>query len=161
MTAFGRKGGRWVAAQVVLLAAIAALGPSGAVRPAHWISTLAGGFVIASGLAVLAAGLRALGRRNLTPLPEPRAEAVLVTHGIYARVRHPIYSGVMLAALGWALAWQSLPAGILAVLLPAFFAAKARNEEARLRQRFPDYARYEREVPRFVPRLRVRKNAAL
>ena len=58
----------------------------------------------------------------------------------------------MLASLGWALIWQSWQAFIASQVLIPFFHAKARREERWLREQFPDYADYERRVPRFIPR---------
>jgi protein-S-isoprenylcysteine O-methyltransferase Ste14 len=96
--------------------------------------------------------------RNLTPFPQPRTGAELVQHGIYTRVRHPLYAGVMTVALGWALIWQSVPSLLAALVLVPFFHAKTRREERWLCARFPDYADYMKRVPRFVPRLRPRAN---
>ena len=95
-------------------------------------------------------GVIVLGK-NRTPFPQPRAGSELVQHGIYARVRHPLYTSVMLASLGWALIWQSVAAFCASLVLIPFFHAKARREEEFLRQTFPDYADYARRVPRFLP----------
>ena len=72
-------------------------------------------------------------------------------HGIYSVMRHPLYTSVMLASLGWALLWQSGPALVAALLLAPFFDAKARREERWLAERFPDYGDYQRRVARFLP----------
>jgi protein-S-isoprenylcysteine O-methyltransferase Ste14 len=77
----------------------------------------------------------------------------LVQRGIYARVRHPLYTSVMLASLGWALIWQSGSSLLAALALVPFFHAKARREERWLCETFPDYADYASRVPRFIPRL--------
>ena len=102
------------------------------------------------GAGVALAGAMALGR-NLTPFPKPSDSAQLVRHGIYAVIRHPLYTSVIAVALGWALVWQSWPALLVAVMLVPFFHAKARHEERWLREKFPDYADYERRVRRFIP----------
>jgi protein-S-isoprenylcysteine O-methyltransferase Ste14 len=81
-----------------------------------------------------------------------------VQHGIYARVRHPLYTSVMLASLGWALIWQSWPAFFAALALLPFFHAKARREEQWLSAQFPGYPDYARRVPRFLPRLALTAN---
>ena len=68
------------------------------------------------------AGVRAL-RRNLTPYPKPLEDSKLVQHGVYGLVRHPLYSSLMFASVGWALLWRSWPglaaAGALTLLLHA------------------------------------------
>lgn len=112
-----------------------------------------GSALLAAGGGIGWAGAAALGR-GTTPLPKPPEQARLVRTGIYARVRHPLYTSVMLLALGWALSWQSWPSGLAALALIPFFHAKARREERWLRAQFSDYADYEQRVPRFVPRLR-------
>ena len=106
-------------------------------------------FVIALGCGF--AGTVALGR-NLTPFPKPSAHTQLVQGGIYGLMRHPLYTAVFCASVGWALVWQSWPA-LLARCLRAgkFFDAKARHEERWLRQQFPEYADYEQRVRRFIP----------
>ena len=112
-----------------------------------------GGALLATAAVFGLAGVAALGW-GTTPLPKPAQQARLVQTGIYARVRHPLYTSVMLATLGWALIWQSWPSFVAALTLIPFFHAKARREERWLRARFPDYADYERRVPRFFPSFR-------
>ena len=91
------------------------------------------------------------------PGPEPDAvsqtirEQPLVQTGIYGLIRHPLYTAVFCGSVGWALVWQSWPALLAALALAPLFDAKARREERWLRQKFPEYAGYERQVRRFVP----------
>lgn len=66
--------------------------------------------------------------------------------GVYARVRHPIYGGLVLGSLGLALWRGSLGGLLLAALLLVFFDRKSRYEERRLETRFPTYADYRRQV---------------
>ena len=114
------------------------------------VVVVAGAVLLLIGAGVALAGALALGR-NLTPFPKPGAQAQLVRHGIYAVVRHPLYVSVMAGAVGWALVWQSWPALLTATALIPFFLAKARREERWLREKFPEYAEYERLVRGFVP----------
>lgn len=77
----------------------------------------------------------------------------LATSGPYAFTRNPLYFGSFLIAVGFALAAHWL----LVLLVVAFFALiygpTMAREKANIRGRFPDaYARYERNVPPFVPR---------
>ena len=106
--------------------------------------------IVGAGIAI--AGALALGR-NLTPFPKPLEHAQLVRHGIYAVIRHPLYTSVISLAIGWALVWQSWPALLAAAVLVPFFHAKARREERWLRKKFPEHADYERRLHRFIPRL--------
>jgi protein-S-isoprenylcysteine O-methyltransferase Ste14 len=103
----------------------------------------------APGLAALAANRPG----NFNIRPEIRDQARLVTHGIYARVRHPMYGAVLLVMLVpivvdprlWRVgAWIAL----LAVLL-----VKAMREERYLQAHFADYADYRRRAGRLIPRI--------
>jgi len=150
MIRFFQRGGAWVLAQglllmgVILLAVIFRGGGFGCLIVSAGVAML----LLGAGVAV--AGTRALGR-NLTPFPKPKERAQLVRHGIYARIRHPLYTSVIAAALGWALVWQSWPALLVAAALIPFFDAKARREERWLREEFPESAEYEQRVRRFTP----------
>lgn len=147
-----QRGGVWVLAQAVLMAAVFTLAVLRHARNPHPAFVACGVLTMIAGAAIGLAGAVALGH-NLTPLPHPRDESRLVRSGIYARIRHPLYTSVTLAALGWALAWQSWPAGLAALCLAPFFAAKARREERWLRAKFPEYDEYARQTPGFLPRL--------
>lgn len=76
----------------------------------------------------------------------------LITSGPYRWVRHPIYSGIVLALLGTALAIGA-PYGFIATALILFgFVVKLNVEEARMRETFPaDYAEYSRHTARLIP----------
>ena len=147
---FLERGGVWVLGQFALMAGVFA---SGWFWGHQWTSRLT--LLLAVGLLVIAAaiglaGAIALGG-NLTPFPKPDPRAMLVQHGVYAVVRHPLYASVLLGALGWALAWASSPALALAVALGLFLKAKADREERWLRERFPEYADYARRVRQLIP----------
>jgi len=148
----GPRGEGWVALQMILLAAIALAGTLGPAwdGTARTFTVIAGVALIATGGTMGLLGLRDLGA-NLTPLPYPRAEARLVETGIYARVRHPIYGGLVLGSVGWGLATASPIAVVLAVTLLVFFSLKARREEAWLTIRFPDYPAYRKGTRAFIP----------
>jgi protein-S-isoprenylcysteine O-methyltransferase Ste14 len=107
-----------------------------------------GAVLMIIGLLLMMSGVRALGP-SLTPGTEPLAGGELITTGVYARRRHPIYAGAVLLLTGYTLAWSNwtlaLIAGGVALL---FFEAKARREEQWLQARFPEYERYRRQVPR-------------
>lgn len=152
ITNFYERGGLWLLGQGTLLLAVAVL----AVRfhgtaPRRAIAST-GAVLLGLGTGVISAGAIALGR-NLTPFPKPSKKGQFVRSGIFSLIRHPLYTGVMLASVGWAQLWQSRPALFVALALIPFFAAKARREEYWLREKFPEYAYYERQVNRFIPRI--------
>lgn len=144
------KGVRFVAVQAALFVAVGAgpgwfggVGSAGALR-AGALAVMVLGVALA-----LAAGFR-LGR-NLTPLPVPVADGRLVTAGVYAWARHPIYGGLLLLALGWGAFAGSLGTLLAALALWALFEFKSRFEERALLARYPEYARYRAGTRRFVP----------
>jgi protein-S-isoprenylcysteine O-methyltransferase Ste14 len=107
--------------------------------------------VLGLGASVLIVkGLLDLGR-NLTPLPYPRDDGQLVQSGAYGIVRHPLYSGLILAALSWVVFQLSLSHLIAAAILFAFFDAKARREEAWLTEKYPEYSDYQQRVKKLIP----------
>jgi protein-S-isoprenylcysteine O-methyltransferase Ste14 len=151
----GPRGEGWVIAQLALIGILVLVGLPG--LTALWPSDLPGWLAFAAGvLALLLAGwtevraFRDLGR-SLTPLPRPRDDAELVESGIYARLRHPIYAGLILAALGWSALTRSLPAFAVAILLALVLDAKSRREEAWLVERYPSYPAYRLRSKRFLP----------
>ena len=146
----------WVAAQFALMLAVLGAGPMWIAQWRGWTAAGLGVVFVLIGAWLGIAGVRVLGM-NRTPFPEPKQGSQLVTTGIYARVRHPLYASVIALGLGWALLWRSGPALALAAVQAAFFHAKARLEERLLPAQFPDYADYARRVPRFIPRLFSRR----
>ncbi len=116
-----------------------------------WLNGLS---LVVSGAGIVLAAAAALGLgRSLTPTPVPRETGELNTSGLYAFVRHPIYSGVLLIVLGIAMRSGSLFTIQLAVIAVAFFNVKARWEEGELTKTYSGYEEYARQTPRFIPRL--------
>jgi protein-S-isoprenylcysteine O-methyltransferase Ste14 len=80
----------------------------------------------------------------------------LIQHGPYAWTRHPIYTGLLLAMLGTAIAMDE-PRGVLAlIVITVAFLRKLRTEEAFMRAAFGGaYDAYAQRVGALVPRLPV------
>jgi len=134
---------------IVSYPALDALPPD---SPGGWIS-MAGGVVLAAAGGWLAyRGIDALGP-NLTASPAPAEAARLVVSGIYERARHPIYAGVILAAIGWAFFVVSPFALLVGLLLAGWLDLKSRREEVWLEQRFAEYPAYRERTARFLPGL--------
>jgi protein-S-isoprenylcysteine O-methyltransferase Ste14 len=75
----------------------------------------------------------------------------LVTSGPYAYVRHPIYTGIMLAMIGSALAVGLLWLLLFAIYF-AYFLVSARTEEKMMLAQFPDtYPAYRRRTKMLIP----------
>ena len=102
------------------------------------------------GLGMAIAARITLGR-NWSAAVEVKEDHALIRSGLYRHVRHPIYSGLLLALLGSALALDRWRALLGFVLIFASLWLKARHEEHRLRQALPGYAAYARETAALIP----------
>jgi protein-S-isoprenylcysteine O-methyltransferase Ste14 len=93
-----------------------------------------------------------IGRNWGTPMTQ-KVEPELVTSGPYHLVRHPIYSGILIAGVGTAIAlsWFWLVAVALAAI---YFLYSATVEERFMTEQFPEsYPAYKRLTKRLVPRV--------
>jgi protein-S-isoprenylcysteine O-methyltransferase Ste14 len=78
----------------------------------------------------------------------------LIRKGLYSRVRHPIYSGILLGTIGTGMIHGQLRDLLGFLLLYASFYFKARREESFLRQEFgPNFAEHQRQTGMFFPKL--------
>jgi protein-S-isoprenylcysteine O-methyltransferase Ste14 len=148
----GPRGEGWVAIQGVLFLAIIATGFAGPAWAgmARVIAAVAGGALVAGGVALAVGGIVGL-RRQLTAYPRPVDDGRLIADGAFGVVRHPMYGGGILFAIGLGLVTASVPTLLCALLLTAFFDLKSRREEAWLTEVFADYAAYRRRTPRLIP----------
>lgn len=146
----GKRGEMWVAVQAVLLLLIILAPPLGETWPWPVAFRFAGSGLAVVGIILLGWSAWNLGR-SLTPFPRPVPQGQLVISGAYRFVRHPIYSGVLLAVLGFALITMSPLRLALWAVLFVFFDLKARREERWLQEKYRDYAAYRKRVRRFVP----------
>ena len=114
-----------------------------------WLQAI-GLVVFLAGLALAIWARRYLGRNWGMPMTE-KVDPELVTTGPYSRVRHPIYSGIILAMIGTAIAvsWYWL---LAVILLGAYFVFSAVNEERYMAGVFPDtYPAYKRSTKMLLP----------
>jgi len=148
-----REIGLRVAIAIVVLLALHFLGVH-RVRSYVVNTSLAAGY---AGAALCAAGVSlsvwarvCLGKSWDLPMTErPRAE--FVTRGPYARIRHPIYAGLMLAIFGSAIG-QSVLWAIPLLLLCPYFIHSARREETLMSEQFPvQYPEYRKRTKMLIP----------
>jgi protein-S-isoprenylcysteine O-methyltransferase Ste14 len=150
------RGNRWVIAAFGLIGLLAGYLPAYTDRIDFW--TIDGDTVRWIGVALFVAGgaLRlwpvfVLGNR-FSGLVAIQPGHALVTDGIYGILRHPSYLGLLVNALGWALAFRSSVGVLLTALMIPPLLARMRSEEALLRSHFGDaYASYMARTSRLIP----------
>lgn len=94
-------------------------------------------------------------KSNLTVFPTPTEKAELLTHGFFRYSRHPIYTGILMFAFGYALYKYSIYKLLISGLLFIWFYLKSTYEEKQLAQKFISYREYKEKVGRFFPKLRL------
>lgn len=154
LPALGPRGEGWVVLQGALLAVVAIAGLAGPALtgPPRVVAAIAGLSLIVLGGALAVRGLIDL-RDALTPMPRPRDGAQLVDTGAYRLARHPVYGGIVIVAVGYALVMAAPAALASAALLLAFFRLKSAREEAWLEERYPGYPAYRVRTRRLIPGL--------
>ncbi len=109
------------------------------------LEMLLGGVFIIIGLMLVIRGWVQVYRATL--------QGRLATQGVYALVRHPQYTGIMLAVFGQIIHWPTVMTVLLFPLIIYAYVRLARREEARLIAQFGDaYLAYRQHLPMFLPR---------
>jgi protein-S-isoprenylcysteine O-methyltransferase Ste14 len=149
----GRRG-RPVALLIIVIGALAIRvvrpsGPNDLMVSSPVIRGIGAALVLCGlGIAVWARVI--LGRNWGMPMSE-KEQPQLVTAGPYGLIRHPIYSGIVLATIGTALA-VSLGWLVPAAVIAAYFGYSATVEERMLTQQFPDtYPGYRARTKMLIP----------
>ena len=127
--------------------------------PFSWHQLIAWTLLFAS-LVPLALGVRSLRTRG-QPAEERAGDpsllafektTALVTTGIYAYIRHPLYSSLLLLAWGIFFKAPALSGGLLTLVATTFLIATARADEQECIRFFgADYQEYMKRTKRFVP----------
>lgn len=121
-------------------------------QPSELANQLAGVFLLAPGLIILLVSIRTLGR-SLKANPVPAEQSELVTSGIYSSIRHPIYTGLLLATLATVVQSLSGLKLIIWLALVILLVLKSKFEEQLLERRYEAYAEYKKQTGRFLPRI--------
>lgn len=148
------KRGAWYVVVQVILIGLILFGPQGSpLISSEPLVTILQSCGIAIGLlAFLIMVIAAINLgANLTPLPHPKDDSVLIQTGLYQYVRHPIYFGVLLAALAWLLIFPGIYILLYSICLFLLFDIKARREEVWLIERFLTYKEYQARVKKLIP----------
>jgi protein-S-isoprenylcysteine O-methyltransferase Ste14 len=118
------------------------------VFPVPLIIKYAGVIVSILGFLVIVIAILQL-NKNLTPFPTPKDNGVLINTGLYKYVRHPIYSGIFLAAIGIAFYTGSYWQLAISFFLLILFYYKSKYEESLLIHKYKDYENYRKVTRRF------------
>lgn len=120
------------------------------------VALLAGAPLFFGGLALMMWGRLTLGENyDISSMfgAELHGEHRLVTSGPFARVRHPMYVGGILWAVGMALIYRTWLAVIIGLFLPPDLLVRARREEEALAAEFGEtWDSYSQRTPAFLPR---------
>jgi protein-S-isoprenylcysteine O-methyltransferase Ste14 len=148
---WGQFAGFRIAGLLVLLLLLRArvFRTHGGITNDPWLQGI-GLLLFAAGLGLAVWARLYIGRNWGTPMSE-KVDPELVTTGPYRRVRHPIYSGIILAMVGTAVAvsWYWL---VAVVVGGAYFVYSATMEERYLTRVFPDtYPDYRKSTNMLVP----------
>jgi protein-S-isoprenylcysteine O-methyltransferase Ste14 len=126
---------------------------SGSLHAQSALPLATSGAILAIAAGALVFGSRAELGTAWSLAPKADQSTGLVTTGPYSLIRHPIYAGFVLLAIGQALAFANVLALAIVALgvLPTFF-WRARTEEQLLRQAFDDrYDRYRTQTKMIIP----------
>ncbi len=81
-----------------------------------------------------------------------RGQGELVTAGLYAKLRHPQYLGLIMIVVAFLVMWPTLLTLLLAPFLIGRYILLAREEDRQLEKEFgEDFRRYRARVPPFIP----------
>ena len=118
----------------------------------EWIKLEAGVYlvmVISTGIIAAGFSLLALGWKEVYG-----GEGILVTDGIYAKLRHPQYLGLILIVVAFLIMWPTLLTLLLSPFLIGRYILLAREEDKELEEKFSeDFRHYKERVSGFIPSL--------
>jgi len=124
--------------------------------PWTWIPAL---MLFASGIFLYSRSGAHFSWAQLGGLPEVRnghRDERLITTGIHARVRHPVYLGHLCEMLAWSIGTGLMVCWGLTAFAMVTGAVMIRMEDAELKRRFgKQYLDYQAKVPAVVPRITI------
>ncbi|MGD9658340.1 MAG: isoprenylcysteine carboxylmethyltransferase family protein [Methylocystis sp.] len=150
------RGNRWVIPAFFIIGLLSAYLPAWADREGFW--TLDGDAVRWLGVALYASGgalrlssVAVLGRR-FSGLVAIQPGHELVTTGLYGRIRHPSYLGLLISVFGWGLAFNTAVGVLLAAANILPLVARMNAEERLLGSEFgASYDVYRAHTARLIP----------
>ncbi len=122
--------------------------------PINICSIVIGITIAIKGLTIALKAFTDLGD-NLSPLPYPMKESILITTNSYQDCRHPLYKGLLYISLGICIFTLSLIHLFLFISLGFILKSKALKEEEKLKMKFTEYESYIREVPAIIKNIKI------
>lgn len=101
----------------------------------------------------LGLGLQAMSQlgKSFRVHPRPGSDSRLVTRGIYAVLRHPMYTAVVSMLVAVVVVSRDVYVMLLALMNILFYLIKSRYEERLLTERYPEYDAYRRRTFGVLP----------
>jgi protein-S-isoprenylcysteine O-methyltransferase Ste14 len=112
---------------------------------------LIGALLIIDGVYIAVWALISMPRGTFRVMPEPAATAQLTQSGPYRWLRHPMYSAVLLAALGAAISHATLGHSLIFLGLIVVLLLKIHREEQYLLASYNEYAEYTTRTKALIP----------
>ncbi|HKB27806.1 MAG TPA: methyltransferase, partial [Candidatus Limnocylindrales bacterium] len=153
------RGEGWVALQVAAIGLVILAGRVGvpvAIGDAsvQGLAGVIGNLLVGAGFLVILLAAAVLGGGGaFTVFPRPIAGGQLVESGPFRFVRHPVYSGLIVASFGSTLARSSLLSLLAAALIFVVLDLKRRREEEWLVERYAGYVAYRSRTKALIPGL--------
>lgn len=114
-------------------------------------AALIGALLIIDGVYIAVWALVSMRRGTFRVMPEPAACAQLTQSGPYRWVRHPMYSAVLVAALGAAISHASLEHWVIFLALIVVLLLKIHREEQYLLATYEEYSDYTTRTKALIP----------
>ncbi|OYZ54586.1 MAG: hypothetical protein B7Y19_04940, partial [Sphingobacteriales bacterium 24-40-4] len=92
-----------------------------------------------------------MNKSKLKIFPEPSPKSILIKTGPYLWIRHPMYSSVLLVAIGLLLLNPSIIATMLLLVLIIDLHFKLGWEETMLSEKFEEYKIYQQQSKKLIP----------
>ena len=90
-------------------------------------------------------------RSSFAVAPKPHSQAKLVTSGIYSKIRHPMYSSIILISTAYLLYRYSVVTLASSFVIVLFFIIKIQVEDKMLTDQFPEYKEYKENTGSLLP----------
>jgi protein-S-isoprenylcysteine O-methyltransferase Ste14 len=116
----------------------------------HFKFSFVGVFVFLFGFFIGVLALYYNPPSNINIRPDIKKNSVLITHGIYKYIRHPMYLSVILMTFSFFLFYPSFVEFVLWILVIVDLLVKL-NYEEKLWKKNPEYKKYMQKTYRLIP----------